>query len=170
MLAALCIASPHSAATVQEASLAELAVDIAYDKCPKLHDDEIKLDGPEIKALGFVGAPETRQHPRVGAMQILSLKRGDGEIVIGAATETAFCQVMVLGPQRETAHAALRANLGRLGIDFSPDPASSSANEYSTVEGLSARPEEGVTVGVQFINASGPRGQMAAFQVFITDQ
>ncbi|MDO9369964.1 MAG: hypothetical protein Q7T68_15465 [Sphingopyxis sp.] len=170
LLATLCTALPLSAATTQPASLAELAVDLAYDKCPKLHDDEIKLDGPEIKALGFVKAPETRQHPRVGPIQIVSLTRGDSEIVIGTATESTFCQVMVIGPQRVAAHAALRSNLDRLGIDFAPDPASSSSNEHSTVESFNAKPEEGVTVGAQFINASGPRGQMAAFQIFAMDQ
>jgi hypothetical protein len=169
LLATLCIPLPLSATTAQQASLAELAVDLAYDKCPKLHDNEIKLDGPEIKALGFVEATETRQHSRVGSIQTVSLKRGDSEIVIGTATESTFCQVMVLGPQRVAAHAALRSNLDQLGIDFTSDPASSTSNEYSTVEGLNAK-LDGMIVGVQFINGSGPSGQMAAFQIFAMDQ
>jgi len=169
LLATLCIPLPLSAATMQQASLAELAVDLAYDKCPKLNDDEIRLDGAEMKALGFVEALESRQHPRVGSIQIVGFKRGDSEIVIGTGSETTYCQVMVIGPQRVAAHAALRSNLDQLGIDFAPDPAISTSNEYSAVEGLSAK-LDGMIVSVQFINGSGSGGQVAAFQIFAMDQ
>ena len=161
---------PQAAGAQPVRDISGLAVELAYDYCLPCAEGRVRIDGPELKALGFAAPVARKTHPRAGQIEMVELKWADGSITFAVSSDATFCQVNVFGPNAAAAHANLRSSLPRLNRKFAPDAPNSFNRNGIQVETLNARLDSENILFVQFVRAVGPAADMTGFQIGALEQ
>ena len=169
--AVVAVLFPVEARAQTTQSAGDFAAELAYTYCPKLTDGSVKIGGPELRALGFTGAPIKMTDQRVGAATMLGVIRADGEVTIAVGNDSVYCQVNVIDTPSASVYPKMRAGLSRLGKVFTVDPASSGVRGAATVETLKSRLTKDSVLNVQFIQGKLSGGApITGFQMIVLDQ
>lgn len=138
---------------------------LVYDFCPRFLSEEFPLTGnSELAKLGFSEKIESRQHPQFGLMQVVSAERSDGGLAFGGASGT-ICSVVISGPNRAAALAALRTGIPD---EFKPASLPIPAVAGVTIQTLKA-PVDDQFIYLQLIEAGGPTPAVIA-QLFVMEE
>jgi hypothetical protein len=164
-LALALLAAPASAQ--RDYKFDEIAADAAYGLCPLFLAGQFPLTSPQLAERGFGSAVHKKSHPRFGELQIVAVKRAEGEIAFGGAPGQ-VCMVVVTGPGRDTALARLRETMSFMGLPFKPVPHQGPQLAGVSVDTFRA-PVERQFLTVQLIQATGPTPSVSA-QLFATNQ
>ena len=164
--AALLLASA-APAQPREYGYEEIASDLAYGFCPLFLAGQFPLNSPQLAERGFGTAIEKQPNPRFGELEVVTLKRADGEIAFGGAAGK-VCTVVLGGGKRAAALEKLRETMSWTGLDFKPVP--NHVAPPAGVEVETFRAESGAqALYVQLIEAGGPTPAAMA-QLFVMDK
>ena len=130
----------------------EIAADLAYGYCPLFLAKQFALTAPELAERGFDKTIRKQSTAR-GEIELVSLKRADGEIAFGGAPGR-NCTVVVMGEKRGTTLVRLREAMPLMGLDFKTAPLTSPAIPGTTVETFKAAVDNQFLY-VQLIQAGG---------------
>ena len=154
LAAAAALLTPGAASAQQrEFAFEEIVTDLAYGYCPLFLANQFSLNAPELAERGFGKTIEKKATAR-GEIELVSLKRADGEIAFGGAAGR-NCTVVIMGEKRSTALAKLREAMSWTGLDFKPAPPSAAAPPGVTIESFKAAVEDQFLY-VQLIQGGGP--------------
>jgi len=162
----LASAAPASAQP-REYGFAEIAADMAFGFCPLFLAGQFPLTSPELAARGFAAEIQKQANSRVGELQVVSVKRAEGEITFGGAPAK-VCTVVIMGSGRDAALAHLREAMSYGGLDFKPVAHNGPQIEGLTVEAFKA-PIEGQFLNLQLIRGGGPTPMVMA-QMYVTEE
>ncbi|MEI9850988.1 MAG: hypothetical protein WDN24_09175 [Sphingomonas sp.] len=146
----------------------ETAADLAYGLCPLYLAGQLELTSSEVSERGFGPKIETVQNARFGEMRLVYAKLADGEIGFGGAPQKT-CSVIVFGPKREDALAALHTNMAYMGFDFAVDPTNTGDRNGAQLETFKAKLDDTNFFYVQLIQSATPAPMVTA-QLFVMDQ
>lgn len=125
----------------REFAIDEIVSDLAYGFCPLFLAGQFGLDAPELAERGFGSEVQTAPDERFGEIAMVTVNRADGRVAFGGAKGKA-CVVVIDGPQREAALAALRERMEWTGLAFAPVDAQAPAIPGATVETFRAPVED----------------------------
>lgn len=164
-LALALLAAP--AAAQRDYKFDEIAADAAYGLCPLFLAGQFPLNAPQLAERGFAPTVQKQTHPRFGELQIVTVKRAEGEIAFGGAPGQ-VCMVVVMGPGRDSALVRLRETMSFMGLPFASVAHQGPQIAGVTVDAFKA-PVEGQFLNVQLIQAAGPTPSVMA-QLFATNE
>ena len=152
-IGAACIVGAFAPAAHAE-TLDGLAQQAVLELCPDLMEIETPLGEDErVIAIGYKPVA-TREHPRMGTLDVVEIDAGDGRISIANSRTASFCQVGLEGAGARSAYDAVYANRANLDPTLVPDDSSQSPNSSMTLVSLRTPSIDGVYYGVQFIDMS----------------
>ena len=152
-VAAALLAAGAAPAQPREYGYEEIASDLAYGFCPLFLAGSFPLTAPQLAERGFGSTVVTQQHPRFGALSMVSAKRADGDISFGGVAGK-VCTVIAMGDKRTAALGKLRETMSWTGLDFKPTPHKGAQIPGVAIETFKA-PVDGQMLYVQLIEAGG---------------
>ena len=106
------------------------------------------------KALGFEAA-DTREHPRMGTLDVVSASSDEGRVWIANSRDASFCQVGIEGAEAKTVFDAIFADRAMLDETLVVDPNVETPNPKLKLTSLRTPAIDKIYLGVQFVDMSG---------------
>ncbi|MDG6078633.1 hypothetical protein E3U23_05430 [Erythrobacter litoralis] len=152
-ISAACVVGAF-APTVNAQTYQELAQQAVVELCPELMEIETPLGEVErVIGLGYKSVA-TREHPRMGTLDVVEIDTDGGHIMIANSRTASFCQVGLEGAGARSAYEAIYADRANLDPTLVPDNSSEAPNPSMTLVTLRTPPIDGVYYGVQFMDMS----------------
>jgi hypothetical protein len=145
------LATAGLAAPAYAASVDQLAREAYLNLCPGLLELETPLaDEESIKSRGYV-AEASREHPRMGTLDVVGKDADDGRVWIANSRDASVCQV---GLEGSGARAAFEALLASPHLTLVPDGAAKTPNPQTKLTQFRTPAIDGVYLGVQFFDVA----------------